>query len=309
MEQLRFDGRVAIVTGAGRGIGQAHAQLLAARGARVVLNDLGGQMTGGGTDSAVADAAVAEIVSAGGDAVANGSDIATPAGAQAVVDLALARFGRLDVVINNAGIYDVDEFPAMELDEVMAQLAVHVGGMFNVTRAAWPALIESGAGRVVMTTSTGALGGGNMVAYGAAKAGVIGLARALAMTGQAYGIKVNLLAPMALTRMMRHGMERSGQVALEDERVRRPALVSPLLAVLAHESCPVSGEMFVSGMRRYSRLFIAETEGYVHPADDLTPEDIVEHWDAIVDEDNAVPVPDTMTWSDRNTRGLEGVPL
>jgi len=305
---LRFDDRVAIVTGAGRGIGLAHAELLAARGAKIVINDLGSQMNGGDHDFSLAEQAMRRITAAGAKALADSNDVSAPPGAEALVQAAITHFGGVDIVINNAGIFDNDAFPADELDELMRFLGVHVGGSFNVTRAAWPALIESGAGRVIMTTSTSALGAGDTVIYGTAKAGVLGLGRALAQAGAEHGIKVNMLAPMALTRMMRSGMERRG-VSAENERAMREGLVSPLLAVLAHEDCPVSGETFMSGMRRYSRLFIAETEGYVHETDELTPEQILEHWDEITNEEDAAAVGDTWAWSARNTAALQARPL
>jgi NAD(P)-dependent dehydrogenase (short-subunit alcohol dehydrogenase family) len=294
---LRFDGQVAVITGAGRGIGAAHAQLLAARGARVVVNDIGGAIDGSGADAGLAAGLVEQIRRAGGTAAADTSDISAADGAQALVDRAVAEFGRLDIVVNNAGVYWTDSFPGGGVAELRKQLAVHVEGSFNVTRAAWPQLRDAGAGRVVMTTSTGALGSAGLTAYGTAKAGVLGLGRALAVAGARHGIKVNLVAPMAMTRMMN---AHTGEAEVPKDADRDPALVAPLVAVLCHRDCPVTGEAYIAGMRRVTRLVLAETRGYVHPSLDLTPEHLLANWDAINDPAGQQIRTDTMSWSDAN---------
>ena len=158
MNELNFEGRVAVVTGAGRGIGRAHALLLAERGATLVVNDLGGSIEGEGTDAGPASAVASEILAAGGVAIADNSDVATPAGAQALVDSAVERFGRLDILVNNAGIVRWAGFPKLDEDNLAKHLAVHVGGSFNTTRAAWPHMVDQGYGRIVMTTSAGLFG-------------------------------------------------------------------------------------------------------------------------------------------------------
>jgi NAD(P)-dependent dehydrogenase (short-subunit alcohol dehydrogenase family) len=283
-----FDGRVAVVTGAGRGLGRAYARLLAARGARVVVNDLGGTMEGTGADAGPAAAVVAEIETDGGTAAADTNDVSTTAGAEALVATAVEEFGRVDILINNAGIIRWAEFPDADAALLERHLAVHVGGSFNTTRAAWPHLVERGYGRVVMTTSTGLLGLPGNLAYATAKGGIIGLARNLAVEGSAHGILVNLVAPAAFTRMAGPGAE--GPEG-------SPDLVAPMVAFLAHESCPVSGEIYVAGFGRFARLFIASTPGYLHAGAEPTVEDVADHWDAINDEDG-YSVPASLTeWS------------
>ena len=255
MNEHSFEGRVAVVTGAGRGIGRAHALLLADRGARVVVNDLGGSMEGDGADAEPAATVAAEIVAAGGDAIADTNDVATTAGAQALVDAAVEQFGRIDILINNAGIMRWAGFPEADADNLERHLAVHVGGSFNTTRAAWPHMVEQGYGRIVMTTSAGLFGLPNNLSYATAKGAVIGLTRSLTTAGAAHGIKVNLIAPAAITRMA-GGCRRRARW--------QPELVAPMVAFLAHEDCPVSGEIYAAGAGRFARIFIAETEGYVH---------------------------------------------
>jgi NAD(P)-dependent dehydrogenase (short-subunit alcohol dehydrogenase family) len=287
VDTLGFEGRVAVVTGAGRGIGRAYARLLAARGAQVVLNDLGGSMGGDGADAEPAAAAVAEITAAGGVAIADTSDVATVEGGQAVVELAVERFGRIDVVINNAGIMRWAGLPEVDADNLGRHLAVHVGGSFNTTRAAWPHMVEQGYGRIVMTTSTGMFGLPNNLSYATAKAGVIGLARSLRTAGATHGIKVNCIAPAAATRM-------GGDT---DAAEMSPDLVAPMAAFLAHESCPVSGEIYVAGAGRFARIFIATTPGYVDTSGAPTVEDVAEHWTTINDETGYVIPTDLIDWS------------
>ena len=255
MSEYTFDGRVAVVTGAGRGIGRAYALLLADAGARVVVNDLGGGMEGDGADAEPASTVAAEIAAAGGVAVADTNDVATAAGAQALVDAAVGRFGRVDILINNAGIIRWASFPEADADNLARHLAVHVAGSFNTTRSAWPHMVEQGYGRVVMTTSAGIFGLRANLSYATAKGGVIGLTRSLATEGAAHGITVNAIAPAAFTRMAGPG---------PDIPEMSPDLVAPMVAFLAHEDCPVSGEIYAAGAGRFARMFIASTDGYVH---------------------------------------------
>ena len=241
-----------------------------------------------GADAEPATTVAAEIAAAGGTATADSNDVSTVAGAQALVDAAVERFGRLDVLINNAGIVRWARFPEADTDNLAAHMAVHVGGSFNTTRAAWPHMVQQSYGRVVMTTSTGMLGLPNNTSYATAKAAVIGLTRSLTTAGAAHGIKVNLIAPAAMTRMAGQG---SGVPRMS------PELVAPMAAFLAHESCPVSGEIYVAGAGRFARMFIASTEGYVHSGPEPTVEDVAENWAAINDETGYSVPADLTTWS------------
>jgi NAD(P)-dependent dehydrogenase (short-subunit alcohol dehydrogenase family) len=281
-----FKDRVAVITGAGGGLGREHALLLAGLGAAVVVNDLGGSVDGTGAASSAADAVVAEIVAAGGAAVAEYSSVATPDGGAAIVRKALDEFGRLDVVINNAGILRDKSFANMEGDQVTAVLNVHLRGAFWVTRAAWPHMREQSYGRVLMTSSaSGAMGNFGQSNYGAAKMGLIGLMNVLKLEGAKYNIKVNAIAPIAVTRMTE---ELLGSFGITADQFG-PQAVSPAVAYLTSESCDLTGEIWSVGGGSVSRIFVGLTDGFFkHPTNDgqLATEDVVENLDLIRDTAN-----------------------
>jgi NAD(P)-dependent dehydrogenase (short-subunit alcohol dehydrogenase family) len=293
MSELRFDGRVAIVTGAGRGIGRAHALELASRGARVVVADLGGEVDGSGASNAPADEVVAEIRARGGEAAACYGSVAIEADATAIVDTALGTFGRLDVVINNAGIHDPAPFESLSVDQFRHMFDVHFFGTLFVTKAAWPHFLAAGYGRVVNTTSEAILGGiPQRSSYGAAKGAVFGLTRNLATEGIAHGIRVNALAPRAHTRMSESDAERlASMFGMSDEMIRQvqasmpPEHNAPAAAFLAHESCPLNGEVLRVGMGSVARLAVLHTQGITK--EPITAEDIAEHLDAVLDVTDA----------------------
>ncbi len=295
MSELNFEGRVAVVTGAGRGIGRGYARLLAERGAHVVVNDLGGSIEGEGTDIGPAQSVVDEITAAGGTAAADTNDVSTEAGAKAIIGTAIERFGRIDILVNNAGIVRWAGVAEVKSEDFERTLAVHLAGSLNTMRAAWPHFVEQGYGRVVLTTSSGVFGLDNNLSYAAAKGGTIGLARSAKLAGEPHGIKVNLIAPAAMTRMG-GGEQPDDAQPVPGQPYMPSTLVAPMVAYLAHESCPVSGEIYTAGGGRFARLFLASTEGYTQPGPS-TIEDIAAHWETINDEKGYFVPTDLINWS------------
>ena len=276
-DTLGYDGKVVIITGAGGGLGRQHALLLASRGALVVINDLGGAIDGSGSDKGAAEHVVDEIKAAGGEAVADTNSVATPEGGAAIVKTAIDAYGKVDVVINNAGILRDKSFHNMTPDLLNPVLDVHLKGAFYVTQPAWVVMREQGYGRIVSTSSAaGVFGNFGQTNYGAAKMGLVGFTRVRAAEGAKYNIKANAIAPLALTRMTENLMGGAFGDKLS------PALVSPLVAYLAHEDCPVSGQLFSVGGGRVAQVFIAETQGYFK--EDLGLEDVRDNWATITDQ-------------------------
>lgn len=282
-----FHDRVAVVTGAGGGLGRSHAMLLASLGAAVVVNDIGGSVHGEGASTTPADGVVAEITAAGGVAVANHDSVATPEGGHAIVQTALDQFGQLDVVVNNAGILRDKSFPNMDASAVDAVLDFHLRGAFYVTRHAFIHMKERGYGRIVMTSSaSGIMGNFGQANYGAAKMGLVGLVNVLKLEGARYNIKANAIAPIALTRM-------TDDLPLFGELADRmdPTLVSPAIAYMASETCDLSGEVWSVGGGSVSRVFVGLCEGYFkHPDNEgpVTVDDIAANLDHIRTEDGYI---------------------
>jgi NAD(P)-dependent dehydrogenase (short-subunit alcohol dehydrogenase family) len=276
LQQLRFDDRVAVVTGAGRGLGRAYAELLASRGAKVVVNDCGGSLEGEGSDvidAGPAEQVVSAIAAAGGQAVACAESVTTREGGEAIIRTALEHYGRLDIVIHNAGNVRRSSLKEMSYQDFDAVLDVHLRGAFNVVRPAFPVMCEAGYGRIVLTSSIGGLYGNHDVAnYAAAKAGVIGLSNVAAIEGADDGVTCNVIIPAAVTRMA-EGIDTSAYPPMGAD------LVAPVVAWLAHESCSVTGEMFIALAGRVAQALIAETPGVCRPS--WTIEDVGEYLEAI----------------------------
>jgi NAD(P)-dependent dehydrogenase (short-subunit alcohol dehydrogenase family) len=274
---IRFDGRVAIVTGAGAGLGRSHAKLLAARGAKVVVNDPGAALDGTGARVDVARQVVAEIEAAGGTAIASMDSVADKAGAARIVQAAVDAWGRIDVLVNNAGILRDKTFAKMEMADFEAVLQVHLLGSAYCTKAAWPHMQAASYGRVVFTTSNaGLFGNFGQSNYGAAKVGLIGLMNVLKQEGAKNGILVNTLAPIAATRMTETMMTPAMLAKLD------PAYVSPALAWLCSEACADTGMIVTAGAGHFAAVRFEETAGLTF-ARAPTPEDVAAHWAEITD--------------------------
>jgi NAD(P)-dependent dehydrogenase (short-subunit alcohol dehydrogenase family) len=257
--ELRFDGRVAVITGSGRGLGREYALLLASRGAKILVNDNGSSLTGSGHDDGPAQAVVEEIRAAGGEAAACTDSVATPEGGKAIIEAAMDSFGRIDVLIHNAGNSVFEPLETMSHEKFRSVLDIHLLGGFNVVQPAFPLMRKAGYGRVVLTSSIGGLYTMPTVgAYAVSKSGMIGLNNIVAIEGADRNIKSNIILPGASTRMV-EGVDTTGFPPMG------PEMVAPVVGWLAHETCSVSGEMLISAAGRVARAFIAETEGCYSP--------------------------------------------
>ena len=276
MAAIDFDGRVAVVTGAGGGLGRSHALSLAARGAKVVVNDLGGSRDGSGSGSEMADQVVTEITDAGGEAVANYDGVHTWEGGQRIVQTALDTWGRIDVVVNNAGILRDTSFAKLDEQALDLVVKVHLYGGFHVARAAWGPMKEAGYGRVINTTSgSGLYGNFGQSNYSAAKLGLVGLTRTLSIEGAKYGITSHVIAPVAASRMTEDIMPEQLLDVLEPENV------SPLVTWLASEACTATGQIFSVGGGYIARVAIVEGEGVSFGTEGFTAEDVQNRFDEV----------------------------
>ena len=287
MADLRFDGRVAIVTGAGGrpGLGRAYARLLASRGARVVVNDIGADPDARGrSDNAAADAVVKEILDDGGEAVADTHSVAEEDSALAVVQTAIDAFGRVDILVNNAGMCIFADVDQMTPADVRLHVDVHLLGTTWMCRAAWPHMRSAGYGRIVNITSWAMNGMRQLTAYGAAKGGIFAFTRSLAIEGATHGIRCNSLGPFAATRMNAVSL-REDSAFLQWTMTQPAELVAPVVAFLCHEDCPVNGESFIALGGTVQRVFLSRTAGYTDPA--LTIESVRDNFDAVMDPGGA----------------------
>jgi NAD(P)-dependent dehydrogenase (short-subunit alcohol dehydrogenase family) len=272
MSQIRFDNRVVLITGAGGGLGKTYALELARRGAKVVVNDLGGRADGTGAGTSMADLAVTEIKAAGGTAVANYDSVSTPEGGEKIVKAALDAFGRIDIVINNAGILRDKSFANLTPEELNPVLDVHLKGAFFVSQPAFRAMKAQGYGRFVFTSSAaGIFGNFGQTNYGAAKMGLVGLMHVLAVEGGKYNIRANAIAPTARTRMTE---ELLGPIA----QYLDPETVTPLVTYLCSEECELTHEIFSVGGGRFARIFVGLTPGWIAGKGKVVPaEEVRDH--------------------------------
>ena len=277
---VEFKGRVAIVTGAGNGLGRSHALELAKRGAKVVINDLGGARDGSGGSSDAAKAVVAEIEAAGGEAIAHGANVANFEEVQDMVAQTMAKWGRLDILVNNAGILRDKSFAKMDLADFRLVMDVHVMGSVNCTKAVWEIMREQNYGRIVMTTSSsGMYGNFGQTNYGAAKMAVIGFMNTLVLEGQKNDIRVNCLAPTAGTRMTEDIMPPEICAMLQPEAVTAGALT------LCHEEAP-NRMILCAGAGGYASTRLFETDGIFIPQSQQSPEAVLAQWDGVCDISN-----------------------
>ena len=288
---IDFTDQVAVVTGAGRGLGRLYALDLARRGAAVVVNDIGGSMRGEGTDSSVADEVVKEIEQAGGEAVASYDSVDSPEGGQAIVDTALDAFGRLDAVVSNAGIFGSVMFEDLSLDDWSRMLRVHLDGGFHLSQPAYRLMKDNGGGRFVFISSSAGIFGQPMEAhYAAAKAGLVGLTNVIAIEGEAHGILANSVMPTGFSRMV---TETVGDEKFLTEsgfmRAIRPGLVVPLVTFLASKACTFTHRNYSACAGRYARVFVGLSEGWLAEADsEPTAEDIEAHLDQVSSTDKFI---------------------
>jgi len=279
---IRFDDQVVIVTGSGNGLGKSHALEFARRGARVVVNDLGGARDGSGGGSAAAEEVVAQIREEGGDAIANGANVADFAQVEAMVSLALEKWGRVDVLVNNAGILRDKTFAKMDLADFQMVVDVHLTGSVNCSKAVWEQMREQQYGRIVMTSSSsGIYGNFGQTNYGAAKLGVVGLMNSLAIEGQKYGIKVNSLAPVAATRMTEDLMPENILALLQ------PEAVTPAVIFMASDDAPTR-QIIAAGAGVFARVVIQETPGVFLAEDVRDAEHVASAWEQIAATDGQV---------------------
>ena len=288
MSDIRFDGRVAVITGAGGGLGKTYALELARRGASVVVNDLGGSSDGRGGSSSMADATVKEITEAGGKAVANYDSVSTPEGGKAIIQTALDNFGKVDILVNNAGILRDKSFLKLEPQDLEAILDVHLKGAFFVTQPAFASMKENAYGRIVIASSgAGIFGNFGQSNYGAAKMGLVGLMNVLAVEGAKNNIKVNAIAPVAKTRLLGDLLGPMGDAIT-------PEFVTPLVTYLVSERCELTHEIFDVGGGRYARIFVGMAKGWTAPKGGVpSAEDILDHIDVIRDQKGYI-VPDSI---------------
>jgi NAD(P)-dependent dehydrogenase (short-subunit alcohol dehydrogenase family) len=295
--ERRFDGRVAVVTGAARGLGREYARLLGSKGAKVIVNDPGVSIKGEGTDVGPAEEVVREIRAAGGEAAACTESVATPAGGKAIIQSALDHFGRIDVLIHNAGNVRYGSLEEITQEDFEAVVDVHLMGAFHVVRPAFPIMCKAGYGRIVLTSSIGGIyGTRRVVNYGVSKAGTIGLNNVIAIEGAEKGVKSNIILPGAVTRLA-DGLDTSQYPPMG------PELVAPVVGWLAHESCSISGEMLISMAGRVARAFIAETEGVYRPSWSI--DDVADEIDAIRNNDKLWMFPATSGYIDHLQRSFE----
>ena len=283
MSEVRFDGKVAIVTGAGGGLGRSHAMTLASRGAKVVINDLGGTMDGTGSGSAMADKVADEIKAAGGEAVANYDGVDTVEGGKNIVKTAMDAFGKVDILINNAGILRDKSFMKMDEANWDSVVGVHLKGAYCVTHAAFPVMRENAYGRIIMTSSAaGLFGNFGQTNYGAAKAALVGFMNVLKLEGAKYNIKVNTIAPIAASRMTESLMPPEILDKL------KPEFVTPLVAYLCSEECAETGGVYSVGGGHFARIALMEGPGYQQAVTEpITVEDIKGNFEKINTLENA----------------------
>ncbi len=297
MMERRFDGRVVVITGAGRGLGRAYAELLASKGAKVVVNDNGAALAGGGSDAGPAQEVVAAIQGAGGEAVASTDSVTTREGGQAIIETALDTFGRIDVLIHNAGNSLFAPLAEIDYDDFRRSLDIHLLGGFHVVQPAFRRMIAAGYGRVVLTASIGGLYTmPNTVQYAVAKSGMIGLNNAISIEGAEHGVRSNIILPGAVTRMA-EGLDISQYPPMG------PELVAPVVGWLAHEDCASSGEMYIAVGGRVARAYIAESEGVYRP--EWTIDQVADDIDAIRDERRQWLFPQQTGFGDHLARSFE----